>query len=64
MKKNKFYLKKIGQIEKTRQKNNRNWMDLLRLSFNHNPKEAKKILKEIFKEDKKVNKLVRDLIRK
>lgn len=64
MKKNRFYLKKISQIEKTRQKNNRNWMDLLRLSFNHNPEEAKKILKEIFKEDKKVNKLVQDLIRK
>ena len=60
----KIYLKKINQIEKTRQKNNRNWMDLLRLSFKHNPDESKKILREIFKEDRKVNKLVKDILKK
>ena len=46
MKKNKnyiFYNKKISQIENTRKKNNKNWMDLLRLSFRYNPTEAKKI---------------------
>tara|TARA_B100001079_G_scaffold262134_1_gene263974 strand:- start:710 stop:958 length:249 start_codon:yes stop_codon:yes gene_type:complete len=60
----KIYLKKINQIEKTRQKNNRNWMDLLRLSFKYNPDESKKILREIFKEDRKVNKLVKDILKK
>jgi|TARA_B100001059_G_C17508265_1_gene414478 hypothetical protein len=67
MKKNKnykFYSKKISQIEKTRTTNNKNWMDLLRLSFKYNPTEAKKILKEIFKEDKKVNKLLKELLKK
>lgn len=59
-----FYNKKITQIEKTRKKNNRNWMDLLRLSFKYNPTESKKILKEIFKEDKRVNKLLRELLKK
>tara|TARA_B100000963_G_C22502516_1_gene614517 strand:+ start:565 stop:768 length:204 start_codon:yes stop_codon:yes gene_type:complete len=59
-----FYSKKISQIEKTRKRNNRNWMDLLRLSFRYNPPEAKKILKEIFKEDKKVNKLLKELLKK
>ena len=60
----KFYLKIIGQIEKTRKKNNKNWMDLLRLSFKYNPNESKKILKEIFKEDKNVNSLVERLLKK
>ena len=64
MKKKNNYLKTINQIEKTRKKNNRNWMDLLRLCFKYNPAEAKKILKEIFKEDLKVNKLVRNVIKK
>ena len=67
MKKNKkkysFYLSKINKIEKTRKKNNKNWMDLLRLSFKHNPEAAGKILKEIFTEDKKINKLVKDLLK-
>ena len=67
MKKNKnyiFYNKKISQIENTRKKNNKNWMDLLRLSFWYNPTEAKKILKEIFKEDKRVNRLLKELLKK
>lgn len=67
MKKNKnyiFYNKKISQIENTRKKNNKNWMDLLRLSFKYNPNESKKILKEIFKEDKNVNSLVERLLKK
>lgn len=66
MKKNKnyiFYNKKISQIENTRKKNNKNWMDILKLGFRYNPKESKKILKEIFKEDKKVNSLVKKLLR-
>ena len=45
----KYYLKIINQIEKTRKKNNKNWMDILKLGFRYNPKESKKILKEIFK---------------
>ena len=53
----------VDQIEEIRRKNNKNWMDLLRLSFKSNPQAAKKILKEIFSEDKKVNKLVRDLLK-
>ena len=44
MKKNySYYLSRINKIENTRKKNNKNWMDLLRLSFKHNPKDAKKI---------------------
>ena len=53
----------VDQIEEIRRKNNKNWMDLLRLSFKHNPKAAKKIVKEIFSEDRKINKFVRDLLK-
>ena len=66
MKKNKnyiFYNKKISQIENTRKKNNKNWMDLLRISFRHNPKEAKIILKNIFVDDQRINKIVKKIIR-
>ena len=56
MKKTNKYHKVINQIEKTRGKNN-NWMDILRLAFDHSPKEASKILKEIYKEDKKISRL-------
>ena len=39
MKKNKII---INKIEIIRSKNNKNWMDLLRLAFKYAPKEAKK----------------------
>ena len=58
-----FYLSKINKIEQARKKNNRNWMDLLRLSFKLNPKETKKILRGIFIEDKRITKLVKDLLK-
>tara|TARA_B100001029_G_scaffold59262_1_gene47910 strand:+ start:86 stop:286 length:201 start_codon:yes stop_codon:yes gene_type:complete len=56
-----YYLKIINQIEKTRKKNNKNWMDLLRLSFKVDQKESKRIVKEIFKSDDKISKLVKKL---
>ncbi len=59
----KFYSNIISKIESVRKKNNKNWMDLLKLGFKYNPKESKKILKEIFKEDKKVNSLVKKLVK-
>ena len=62
--KNNKYQNIINKIEKIRSKNNKNWMDLLRLSFKYNPNESKKILKEIFKEDKNVNSLVERLLKK
>ncbi len=51
----------INQIEKIRSKNNKNWMDLLRLAFKHAPKEAKMILKRINQYDKKISKLFREI---
>lgn len=59
----KRYLKLINSIEKTRKKNNKNWMDLMRLSFKYNSSESKKIVRGIFKEDKKINTLIKKLIK-
>jgi|TARA_B100001063_G_C16344686_1_gene348476 hypothetical protein len=51
----------INKIKSIRSKNNKNWMDLLKLAFKHNPKESKKILKRIVEQDKKVTQLVKKL---
>tara|TARA_B100000029_G_C17604144_1_gene966835 strand:- start:3102 stop:3305 length:204 start_codon:yes stop_codon:yes gene_type:complete len=59
----KYYLKLINSIEKTRKRNNRNWMDLMRLAFKCNPSESKKIVRGIFKEDKKINTLIKKLVK-
>lgn len=59
----KYYSNIISSIENTRKKNNKNWMDLLRLGFKYNARESKKILKEIFKEDKKINNLVKKILK-
>ena len=57
----KRYLKIINKIQKTRTKNNKNWMDLLRLAFRENPREAIIVVRGIFKEDQKISKLVKRL---
>lgn len=55
------YIQVINQIEKVRKKNNRNWMDLLRLAFTHAPKETAKIMKSIYSDDSKISKLAKQL---
>tara|TARA_Y100000590_G_scaffold15116_1_gene18181 strand:- start:24395 stop:24592 length:198 start_codon:yes stop_codon:yes gene_type:complete len=61
-KKNKnYYLKIIDKIEKVRGKNNVNWMNLLRLSFEKAPKRTAKILSQIYKDDKRISKLAKKL---
>ena len=64
MKKINKYHQVINKIEKTRGKNNKNWMDILRLAFHHSPKEASKILKEVYEEDKKISTLASKLTKK
>lgn len=48
----------INQIEKIRSKNNKNWMNILRLAFKYAPKESAKIMKKINQYDKKISNLV------
>jgi len=51
----------IDQIEAVRTKNNKNWMDILRLAFRHSPEEAAAILGEIYRQDKAVSDLAYQL---
>ena len=55
------YEKIIDKIQKIRSKNNINWMDILRLAFKHDPKNASKILKKINSDDKRISYLVKKL---
>ena len=57
----KNYLKIINKIEKIRSKNNVNWMNILRLVFKLDPKNAAKIMKKINYDDKKISDLLKDL---
>ena len=54
-------LKLIDQIQKIRSKNNINWMDMLRLAFKHDPKNASKIMSSIYHDDQKISRLVKKL---
>ena len=64
MKKKSNHLSVISKIENVRKKNNKNWMDILRIAFRYAPNEAAKVLAEIYKEDKKVNSLAKQLTKK
>ena len=59
MKKN--YNKIINQIQKIRSKNNVNWMNILKLAFKKDPKNASKIMKKINYDDKKISNLLNKL---
>ena len=66
MKKNNLYKKNIAlinRIQRTRSKNNVNWMDLLKLSFKHDPKNAAKIMSNVLNDDKKISSLVNKLLK-
>ena len=56
-------LKLVNQIQKIRSKNNKNWMNLLRLAFKLDPKNASKIMKEINYNDKEISSLLKNLIK-
>jgi hypothetical protein len=54
-------LKIIDKIEKVRSKNNMNWMDLVRLSINHAPRETTLLLRKINKKDNQIAKLFKKI---
>tara|TARA_B100000242_G_C42765710_1_gene356697 strand:- start:324 stop:548 length:225 start_codon:yes stop_codon:yes gene_type:complete len=54
-------LKLVNQIQKIRSKNNKNWMDLLRLSLKLDFNLTSKILKEICKDDKRISNLAQKI---
>ena len=47
----------IDEIQMIRAKNNKNWMDLMRLAFKYAPDEGKKIMRSIHKCDVEINRL-------
>ena len=53
----------INKIQNTRKKNNKNWMDLMKIAFKYRPDEAKIVVKKIISEDKKINKLIQKLVK-
>jgi uncharacterized membrane protein len=61
MKKKINHRKIINKIEKIRTKNNVNWMNILRLAFKLDPKNASKIVKNINYDDKKISDLLNKL---
>ena len=54
-------LKLVNQIQKIRSKNNKNWMDLLRLSLKLDFNSTSKIIKEICKDDKRISNLAKKI---
>ena len=62
MKKKISGLRIINEIEQIRGKNNKNWMDVLRLAYSKSPKEASLLISKIYKDDIKISKLVKKLI--
>ena len=56
-------LKLIEQIQFIRKRNNINWMDMLRLAFKHDPKNAAKIMSNIYSDDQKVSNIVKKLVK-
>tara|TARA_B100001248_G_C27254717_1_gene395498 strand:+ start:531 stop:716 length:186 start_codon:yes stop_codon:yes gene_type:complete len=53
--------KLINKIEKIRSKNNKNWMDLLRLALDLDHNRTVKVLKQIHKLDTKISKIVNEI---
>ena len=65
MKKNYNKIKKginlINKIQNIRSKNNKNWMDLLKLSLQLDFKSTSEILKEIVKDDSEISKIAKKI---
>ena len=53
------YHKIINHIEKIKNKNNINWMNMLRLAFKYDPKGATKIISKIYSDDMRIGKLAK-----
>jgi hypothetical protein len=54
-------IKLINEIQSIRSKNNKNWMDLLKLSLRLDFDKTSKIIKEICKDDKRISSLAQKI---
>ena len=57
-------LKLINQIQDVRSKNNKYWMDVLRLAFKYAPDKASELMKKVNLNDQKISKLAKKLSNK
>ena len=57
-------LKLLDKIEKIRSNNNKNWMDILRLSIKLDYKNTSNLIKEIYKQDTKISNLAKKIYQK
>ena len=55
------YQKIIDAVESVRTKNNKNWMDILRVAFTYAPKKTAKIMASIYRDDSKISNLAKKL---
>ena len=55
------YDKILDEIQEIRAKNNKNWMDILRLAFKYSPVQAKMLMGKITEYDRQVSKLTEEL---
>ncbi len=51
----------VNEIQKVRSRNNKNWMNILKVAIKYAPNETKKIMKKINSDDKKISNLVSKL---
>ena len=51
----------IDKIQKIRSNNNRNWMDLLRLSIKLDYNKTSRILNDIVKDDRRISKIAKQI---
>lgn len=51
----------VNQIQKLRSKNNKNWMDLLKLALRLDPTKTSKILSQIYKDDIRITKIAKKI---
>ena len=54
-------IKLINQIQKIRSKNNKNWMDILKLALQLDFNSTTKILNQIYKEDSRIGKITKKI---
>ena len=60
----KYYNNIINKVQRIRAKNNKNWMNLLKLAFKYAPKEASKIMKSINAADNQISLEIKKLGKK
>ena len=51
----------LKKIENVRKKNNVNWMTILKIALEHNPKQTLEVMKKIHQKDSQISKLFKKI---